>query len=273
MTLSISDHDISCFRQQGAICLRGVFDREMLSLIETGIEKTQRSPTPYARVQSKPHDPGYFFTDYYMWRKHAEFARLMVEGPGAEIAARCTGSEEIHFFYDGLFVKEPGTERRSDWHQDQPYYNVDGDQICVIWIPVDGIEQGAGLKLVKGSHRWGRWFQPVFFASERVLHGAEDRFEPMPDIDGNPDQYEILTWAMEPGDCLVFHPLMIHGATGNPRKDRRRRAISTTWLGDDTVYGERADEVEPKIEGYSFRPGDRLNVESVFPKVWPRVQE
>jgi hypothetical protein len=30
-------------------------------------------------------------------------------------------------------------------------------------------------------------------------------------------------------------------------------------------------EVEPRIEGYPFKPGDRLNVESVFPAVWPRA--
>jgi ectoine hydroxylase-related dioxygenase (phytanoyl-CoA dioxygenase family) len=272
MSFLISDQDVIDFQQNGAVCLRGAFDREMLALIERGVEKTLVSPTPYARVQSKPEDPGFFFTDYYMWRKHAEFATLMRHGPGAEIAARFTQSDSIHYFYEGLFVKEPGTERISDWHQDQPYYNVDGNQLCVIWIPLDQIEMGTALRLVKGSHRLGKWFQPVFFASERVLDGAAEMFEPMPDIDGNPDQYEILTWAMQPGDCIVFHPLMIHGASGNPRNDRRRRALSTTWLGDDTVYGERAAEVEPKIEGYEFVPGQRLNVESVFPLVWPKTR-
>lgn len=272
MPLLITDQDVADFQQDGAVCLRGAFDSTAVSLIETGVEKTLKSPTPYARVQSKPEDPGYFFTDYYMWRKHAEFATLMHQGPGGEIAARLTESQSIRYFYDGMFVKEPGTERGSDWHQDQPYYNVDGNQLCVIWIPIDPIEMGTALRLVKGSHRWGKWFQPVFFASERVLDGASEMFEPMPDIDGNPDDYEILTWAMEPGDCIVFHPLMIHGASGNPRNDRRRRAVSTTWLGDDTVYGERAAEVEPKIEGYDFKPGQRLDVESVFPLVWPKTQ-
>lgn len=269
MSATVTDEDIATFQRDGAVCLRNMFDTEMLHLIETGIEKTLRSPTRYGRVQSKPDDPGFFFTDYYMWRKFDEFAQLMRRGPGAEIAARCTQSATIRFFYDGLFVKEPGTARGSDWHQDQPYYNVDGNQLCVIWIPADHVDESTALQLVKGSHRWGKWFQPVFFASERVLEGASERFQPMPDIDGNPDDYEILTWSLEPGDCIVFHPLMIHGAAGNPRIDRRRRAISTTWLGDDTVYGERADEVEPKIEGHDFKPGDRLDLESIFPRVWP----
>lgn len=270
--IPISEREIQAYRNDGAVCLRQVFSQTALTLIETGIEKCMASPTPYGRVQSKPDDPGFFFTDYYLWRYFDEFRELMYTGPGAEIAARLTDSSTIRYFYEGLFVKEPGTVRSSDWHQDQPYYNVDGNQLCVIWIPVDPVDSETCLQLVKGSHLWDRWFQPVFFASDRLLEGAEERFEPMPDIDGNPDQYEILAWDMKPGDCIVFHPLMIHGATGNRRTDRRRRAISSTWLGDDTVYGERLREVEPEIEGHDFKPGDRLDVEDVFPRVWPKSE-
>ena len=68
----------------------------------------------------------------------------------------------------------------------------------------------------------------------------------------------------------MFHPLCLHGASGNPLPIRRR-AIQTVFLGDDCVYGERMEEVEPRIEGHDFKKGDRLgDVESVFPKVWPR---
>ena len=71
------------------------------------------------------------------------------------------------------------------------------------------------------------------------------------------------------GDIVVFHPLCLHGARGNPSQ-YRRRALQTVFLGDDCVYGNRMQEVEPKIEGHYFTAGDRLNVDRVFPKVWPR---
>ena len=205
-----------------------------------------------------------------MWRHHAAFEDLARRGPGGAIAARLTESASVHFFYDGLFVKEPGTERASDWHQDQPYYHVDGEKLCVIWMPIDGVSADNALRVVKGSHRWGRWFQPFFFADNKPWQRGESRFEPVPDIDGDAERYEILQWDVEPGDCVAFHPLALHGSKGNSDITRRRRAISTTWLGDDAVFGERPGEVEPRIESdYRFEPGERLTIESIFPKVWP----
>ena len=33
-------------------------------------------------------------------------------------------SGSVDFFYDQLFVKEPGTAHPTPWHQDQPYWPV-----------------------------------------------------------------------------------------------------------------------------------------------------
>tara|TARA_B100000029_G_scaffold213659_1_gene211640 strand:+ start:4132 stop:4980 length:849 start_codon:yes stop_codon:yes gene_type:complete len=265
----ITDADIEAFWRDGAVPLRGVFAQRWRDLLATGIEKTVAKPTPYGRVQSKPDDPGWFFTDYYMWRHYDEFEIVAREGPGGPIASKLLDSETIHYFYEGLFLKEAGTRRGSDWHQDQPYYNVDGRKLCVLWIPLDPVSEETTLRIVKGSHTSGRWYQPTFFAQERTLEGAEAMFEPTPDVDSDPERYQVLSWPLNPGDVLVFHPLCLHGAKGNPTSFRRR-ALQTVFLGDDCVYGERMAEVEPKIEGHDFQPGDRLDVESVFPSVWPR---
>ena len=29
------------------------------------------------------------------------------------------------------------------------------------------------------------------------------------------EKYELLGWDMEPGDCLVFQAMIVHGAAGN----------------------------------------------------------
>jgi ectoine hydroxylase-related dioxygenase (phytanoyl-CoA dioxygenase family) len=266
----VSEVAVRAFEEDGAVCLRGVYGPHWIRLIEAGIERDLVDPGPYARVQSEPDDPGFFFTDYYMWRRIPELRRFALEGPGGAIAARLTRSTQINYFYDGLFVKTPGTVKPTLWHQDQPYYNVDGMKLVIMWIPVDPVPRETCLQLVGGSHRWGRWFVPKFIKGDRILAGAPDRYEPVPDIDAERDRYTILAWDLEPGDCIAFHPMMLHGAPGNA-SPQRRRAISTTWLGDDAVYGERQAEVEPRIEGHAFRPGERLTVEAVFPRVWPRA--
>ena len=36
-----------------------------------------------------------------------------------------------------------------------------------IWMPVDPVSLDSSVKFVKGSHRWGKWFHPRKFASEK----------------------------------------------------------------------------------------------------------
>lgn len=270
LTPPISEAQVETFERDGAVCLRGALAPEWVALVAQGIEKALGDPGPYARVQSAADDPGLFHTDYFMWRRIPELERFARQGPGGAIAARLLRSGGINYFFDGLFVKEPGTVKPSLWHQDQVYYNVDGAQVMVMWIPVDPVARDCCLELVRGSHRWGRSFLPKMIRDERPLVGAEDGFEPMPDIDGHRGDYEILSWDMEPGDCIAFSAMVVHGSPGNRSSTRRRRAISTTWLGDDAVYGERPGEVEPRIEGRVFSPGERLDVPEIFPQVWPR---
>jgi len=268
---TITAEDVARFDQDGAVCLRDVFDSKWLSLIEQGLEQALNETGPYSRQPSPEEDPGQFFTDYFMWHRVPVLRRFALESPAGALAAKLLGSEQINFFFDGLFVKEPGTVTHSAWHQDQPSYNVDGRQVAVIWIPIDPVSKDSALELVGGSHRWGKWFVPEYFSGEQRNHDlSDDLYAPLPDIDADRARYDILSWDMEPGDCVVFHAMMLHGSQGNLSKVRRRRALSTTWLGDDAVFGERPFEPDPVIEVPNLRAGDRLNIEPTFPRVWPR---
>ncbi len=94
------------------------------------------------------------------------------------------GSKEVVYYHDHLLVKEPGTQERTPWHHDQPYYPIDGEQIVSLWTPLDPVDRETCVEYVKGSHRWGRWFQPKFFKQGGVdLQVQDSRFEPLPDLD------------------------------------------------------------------------------------------
>jgi ectoine hydroxylase-related dioxygenase (phytanoyl-CoA dioxygenase family) len=41
---------------------------------------------------------------------------------------------------------------------------------------------------------------------------------------------------MEPGDVVIFHPLIVHGSGGNTSMSVRRPALATRWFGGDVVY-------------------------------------
>lgn len=265
----ITEDDISRYETDGAICLRGIFAGNWREMIAQGIEQDLAKPGPYGRVQSDPNDPGFFFTDYYVWRHVPVLKRFAAESPGAAVAAKLTRSKQINYFFDGVFFKKPGTTKASTWHQDQIYYNVSGKQIIVLWIPIDPVTKETCLSFVRGSHRWGKNFVPVLIKGNRIPEGLGPDYEPAPDVEADRSKYDVLSWDMQPGDCIAFQPMMLHGAAGNSLPIQRR-ALQTTWLGDDCVYVTRPVEVEPRIEGRSFRDGERLTDEAIFPKVWPR---
>ena len=77
-----------------------------------------------------------------------------MNSPAAEIAGRIMESSTATFLYDQMLVKEPGSQQRTPWHQDQPYWAVSGFQVCSIWMPLDPVPREVSLEFVRGSHRW-----------------------------------------------------------------------------------------------------------------------
>ena len=80
---------------------------------------------------------------------------------------------------------------------------------------------------------------------------------------------QLLSWSCQPGDCVVFHGLTLHGARGNSSTSLQRRVLSTRWLGDDTVLARRPWTVSPPILG-GLNYGDRM-MSDTFPLVWGEV--
>lgn len=262
MTL-VTDSDIAAFQRDGALCLRGLFT-DWLPLIEAGIERNLREPGPYAADNLKPGETGAFFDDYCNWERIPEFRRVIFESPAAAVAAAVMRSRSAQFFHDHVLVKEPGTQKPTPWHQDIPYYFVEGTQTVSYWIPVDPVEE-ATLRLIAGSHRWDKWVLPVRWLNDESFYADRERYRPVPDPDREPG-YEVLEWSLQPGDCVLFDYRTVHGARGN-LTDRRRRALSLRFVGDDARYAERPGRTSPPYPGHGMQPGQRLR-EDWFPIVW-----
>ncbi len=265
----VGPRDIESYERNGVVCLRGVFGREWLELVASGIEKDIADPGPLHTVQQTANDPGFFLTDFCMSQRLEEFRRFALESPAGEIAARLMRSARVNFFYDGIWVKDRGTPKRTRWHQDQPYYSVNGQHMCILWLPLDPVPKDVSLELIAGSQRWGRWFQPELTRSGQDLYPENAAFERMPDIQAERERYDIASFEMAPGDVIAFQGMVVHGAPGNPGMAHRRRALSTIWLGDDAVFAERPGPVRPRFDGHGLKPGDAMD-SPYFPRVWPK---
>lgn len=208
---------------------------------------------------------GHFCVDTGVASRNAVFRRFVIDGPGPEIAANLLRSDKINFYDDQVLVKGPGTAERTAYHQDSTYFNLDGDQTCVMWIPVDRVSQDGGtVRYIRGSHLWGKDYKPNIFLSQMAFPGSDG--VSLPDIETFEDAFDIISFEVEPGDIIVHHYKIIHGAGGNAT-DRPRRAASLRYCGDDMRYKFRPYAPPQIHHHHALKDGDLLDSEQ-FPIVW-----
>ena len=141
----LTSKQIDAYKNDGAIVIRDVF-KPWINNLREGFEKVLKNPGPHARENTSINDNGRFFEDYCNWDRIPEFKKFIKESPAAEIVAEATSSKSIQVFHDHIFVKEPSTSKPSPWHQDMPYYCVDGEDTGSYWIPLDEVNKENTLK-------------------------------------------------------------------------------------------------------------------------------
>jgi ectoine hydroxylase-related dioxygenase (phytanoyl-CoA dioxygenase family) len=257
------------FWRDGAVCVRGAFSPEHVSLAEAAIDANLADLSPLARRASGADD-GAFVEDFCNWQRLPEMERFIRESGAGRIAGGLMGSNTARLYHDHVLVKEPGTRQPTPWHQDQPYYNVDGRMNISMWCPVDPVARDSTLEFVKGSHL-GAWFMPRSFLDGQAKWFPDGALAELPDLDGDPDRFELLGWALEPGDAVFFHMLTLHAA-GGVTGTARRRVLSVRFLGDDMVHAVRPWVTSPPFPGLNDELPDRAPMEHpLFPVVWERT--
>jgi len=260
----VDEEDIRTYERDGCVCLRGIF-ADWIEKIAAGIDRNIAEPGPTASLNVAEGGSGRFFDDYCNWERIPEFQEVVLASPAAHVAAQMMRSNRAQFFHDHVLVKEPGTSKATPWHQDIPYYFTEGHQTVSFWIPVDPVED-ATLRLVAGSHKWPKLVLPTRWVNEESFYISDDDYLPVPDPDAEPEKYDLREWKLEPGDAILFDFRCVHGARAN-MADRRRRAFSMRWVGDDVRYVTRPGRTSPPYPGHGMKDGERLR-EDWFPVVW-----
>lgn len=206
------------------------------------------------------------------------YEAFVTESPLAEIAGLLMGSSKANFFFDAMFVRQPGTQFRTPFHQDEPYWTVEGFQTVSSWMPLVPVEKESALEMVAGSHLWNENYEQTNFGDmtgdsrDDVDFSGVDTI-PFPDIDGERDRFDILSWDMEPGDVVCFNGRTIHGGSGNLAEDRELRVFNTKWLGDDVRVKFRETGMDPDhsqvMRDVGLSNGDVIGTH-LYPEVWSR---
>ena len=258
----LTDEEINIYQNQGALIIKNIF-KPWINILREGFEKVLKDPGPHARENVK-NEEGRFFEDYCNWQRISEFKKFAEDSPAAQIVGEATRSKSIQLFHEHIFVKEPGTFKETPWHQDMPYYCVDGNDTGSFWIPLDPITIENSLRVLLASHKLPKLVRPTKWSNEKPWYKNDDNFMDMPKIN-NTDK-NILKSEMNLGDAILFNFKVLHSSSGN-ETNKSRRAFSMRFIGDDVKYLERNGETSPPFKGIGLKDGERMR-KDWFPIVW-----
>ncbi len=259
------------FERDGAVCIRGLLRPQEVADLTAGIDWNLAHLSPRAKVASSPGDPGHFVEDFCNWPDNPHYRRVIFESRLAAAAAALMHSDTARLYHDHMLTKEPGTRQATPWHQDQPYYNIEGRQNCSFWIPVDPVSRAATLEFVAGSHR-GPWLMPRSFRDAQAKWFPEGTLADLPDIEARRDAFPILGWELAPGDAVCFHMLTLHAARG-VEGTRRRRVFSVRFIGQDVTHAPRPWRTSPEFPGLADQlPAGAPMDHPSFPLLWPAAR-
>ena len=218
---------VEAYRRDGVVVIRDVLPPNWLEALRQAVDEETAKNKRYFAYRNVRTEPGTF----------QEFC--LTSGIGRLVAELC-GANSTTLVFDQLFVKEPGTETRTGWHTDQPYWPIAGP-IITAWIALDPVDDDNGaLEFIPGSHAWGRMYRPFLTdqAGDFVKYLREDdpRYSDMPDFEAERGRYDIVSFDLEPGDLLAFDGFIVHSAKGNRTATSRRRGYAVRFATQGATY-------------------------------------
>ncbi len=261
MTIKLSEYQISNYKKDGVILIKEVF-LPWIEKLKNGFQKVLDNPSFHGRENTSNKNKERFFEDYCNWERIDEFKDFFFNSPAAKIIAQSTGSKKIQLFHDHIFLKDPGTEKETPWHQDLPYYCVDGNDTGSFWIPLDNISKENSLKILKESHNLPKLIKPTKWSNDKSWYKNNENFMDIPNI----NEKNIFNTEMDIGDAILFNFKVLHSSSGN-NDNKSRKVFSARFIGDDVRYIDRIGETSPPFKDINLKSGDKMR-EDWFPVVW-----
>ena len=279
---TITRDEINTYQREGVLLLPSMFDKDWIEILNKGLDANIEAPTRRARVWYKDTSGRSMFYDHTAWQSIEEYRKFIFNSPAAQICGQLMRSTTINFFFDSVFVRSTGTQFETPWHQDEPYWSVEGYDACSIWMPLGPVKQKNALSFVPGSHRLKTVFKQYNFGDLNPVRKknvdqvdfsdiAEQEF---PDINADPKRFGVVSWDMQAGDCIAFNGRTMHGGSGKLDDDCELRVFTTKWVGDDVRIKFRDCGMDPDHSAdmieKNLKPGDRPGT-NLYPRIWTRV--
>ena len=232
MAMPLADSDRELYWDQGYLVLPGLFSADLIDRFEARFLEFARGtelPTKnmvlmrdvmVARGAVVAEDPVHRLNKLLSFEADEELFAYALS-VGLLDAVRTLLGPELQTISTNVFNKPPGVDGRHPLHQDLRYFALrPSDGMVGTWTAIAPVNRANGcLAVIPGSHRLGYLphEEPDWeFLNQGFVGVADVNVEERVHVD------------MEPGDTLLFHPLLIHGS-GRNRSAGCRRAISVHY--------------------------------------------
>jgi ectoine hydroxylase-related dioxygenase (phytanoyl-CoA dioxygenase family) len=240
------------YEDDGVVLLKDALDPPSLAAAQGAYDWSLANPGPGAsRLPQKGE--GVFLNDLFNPRCLEGYREMLEASPLPALIADIWGTDDVWFFYEQVFLKEGGETRRTPWHQDSSYLAIAGDHLAVAWITFDPTTEQESLEFVRGSHKGTLYNGSRFDPNDDTLPTHPNSPLPrLPDIEAARGGWDIVSFATQPGDVVLFHPKTLHG--GAPTHSQtRRRTLTLRFFGEDAVYDPRDGGAGPNVKGFHAR--------------------
>tara|TARA_Y100000022_G_scaffold37735_1_gene30814 strand:- start:732 stop:1562 length:831 start_codon:yes stop_codon:yes gene_type:complete len=274
MSQILNDSEIKKFNEDGAIRLKGKFEKNWIKKLKVGISKAKANPSPRFTNHTKDQNLPSYLEDFWTWNLHEEFTDFVYNSPTAKIASELLKAKRINLVMDNWFFREAGSKSKPPFHHDISYFDFEGS-MCVLWLPLEPVNKQDGIAWVKGSHLWNKLFLRTRFNDGHKVDGVAGvvngkKYEITPDILKNKNNYEFLEWDLEVGDCVYFDIRTLHGALyeTSPSSNINRFTLRMAKENSKIIYrGEWAREERAIMEANGYKNGDDL-AGKMFPTLY-----
>ena len=254
------------YAQHGVTCLRGLFDPRQIAALAAASRDVIERPLEHGNAG---YMQGPMTAVNFVYRRPGVFRDFVFDSHAGEIVGRVIGSRTIRMYHDYVFSKQPGCEKVVPWHTDGGGYALAGEMMPNLWVALTPTHERNGrLEFIGGFHRE---FVARRWSERRKAEGSIEQH--LPDFEDPADlsvrEFPRLTWNLEPGDAVLFHPYAPHHSKANP-SGSTRTGYALRVVGDD-VRWDLSKSTWLQIPGFEYgsvRSGDPVEQDDSFPVMW-----
>lgn len=230
--MHLSEAQRAQYHEQGYVLLPGLFDSATLDALDARFVEYAtgaRKPLPGMKVMKdimvvkgavQPQtallgvNKMISFEDDPVLYGYAQDPRLL------GLVKHLLGDDELYTVSTNVFNKPPGVDGRHPFHQDLRYFRLrPASGLVGTWTAMAPADRRTGcLAIIPGSHK-GELLDhddPDWEYVNAGFFGVDTEVDKRVHVE------------MQPGDTLLFHPLLVHGS-GSNRGEHCRRAVSAHY--------------------------------------------